>query len=136
MRLQCIIRNNDLIMFLTVHTHITDTVLTATPLADKVAAGVTEHALHFTSPAVQHPDAVLQRVQCPCQGSDHKGSFNTHQHLTSSVGAGELQSHEPVSRADRQDQTDSSAEHTIPPQTAADLFFPCPLSGWVKLPDN
>ena len=123
-------------MLLTVHTHIADTVLTATPLADNVDAGVTEHALHLALRAVQHPDAVLQRVQRPCQGADRKGSCNTHQHLTSSVEAGELQSREPVTRADRQDQTDSSAENTVPPQTAADLFFPCPLSGWVKLPDN
>lgn len=110
-------------MLLTVHTHITDTVPRATPLAGNVDAGVTERALHLPSPAVQRPDAVLRRVQCPCQGSDRKGSLNTRQHLTRSVEAGELQSREPVTQADRQDQTDSSAENTIPPQTAQTYFF-------------
>lgn len=83
MRSECVIRNNELIM-LRVHTHIPDTVLTATPAASSTDSGVTEQAPPLPSPALQLPGTELQRVPRPCQGS-----LNTHQHLTSSVEAGE-----------------------------------------------
>lgn len=78
-------------------------------------------SMHFVSrhQAVQHHDTMLQRMQRPCQGSDHEGQLKTYQHSTNSVEGGELQGCEPLIRADRQDQTSSSAENTHP-QVAAD----------------